>query len=262
MQPDSGKLDQGETVVYGYYRQQGLEFKPGQRVIDIMRDIAEVVTLADGRQLNVSQFLNFFLFTPEMHYVQVEKLSGGERRRLYLMTVLMRNPNFLVLDEPTNDFDIVTLNVVEEYLANFGGCLIIVSHDRFFMDKLVEHLFIFEGNGAVYDFPGNYSDYRVSQKQQEIENRRSEEQPKGKTSGNTIKEGTEQTKRKRSFKEIKELEKLTLEIEQLEKERKTLELQLSTGTLETNELIVKSQRIADIISLVDQKTDRWIELSE
>jgi ABC transport system ATP-binding/permease protein len=262
MQPDSGKLDQGETVVYGYYRQQGLEFKPGQRVIDIMRDIAEVVTLADGRQLNVSQFLNFFLFTPEMHYVQVEKLSGGERRRLYLMTVLMRNPNFLVLDEPTNDFDIVTLNVVEEYLANFGGCLIIVSHDRFFMDKLVEHLFIFEGNGAVYDFPGNYSDYRVSQKQQEIENRRSEEQPKAKTTGSTIKEGIEQTKKKRSFKEIRELEKLTVEIEQLEKERKTLELQLSTGTLETNELIVKSQRIADIISLVDQKSDRWIELSE
>jgi ATP-binding cassette subfamily F protein uup len=262
MQPDSGKIDQGETVVYGYYRQQGLEFKSGQRVIDIMRDIAEVVTLADGRQLNVSQFLNFFLFPPEMHYVQVEKLSGGERRRLYLMTVLMRNPNFLVLDEPTNDFDIVTLNVVEEYLANFGGCLIIVSHDRFFMDKLVEHLFIFEGNGAVYDFPGNYSDYRVSQKQQEIENRRSEEQPASKTAGSAGKVVTESAKKKRSFKEIKELEKLTLEIEQLEKEKKLLESQLSTGSLETNDLIVKSQRIAEIISLMDQKTDRWLELSE
>ncbi len=248
MQPDSGKIDQGETVVYGYYRQQGLEFKPGQRVIDIMRDIAEVVTLADGRQLNVSQFLNFFLFTPEMHYVQVEKLSGGERRRLYLMTVLMRNPNFLVLDEPTNDFDIVTLNVVEEYLANFGGCLIIVSHDRFFMDKLVEHLFIFEGNGAVYDFPGNYSDYRVSQKQQEIENRRSEEQPRLKITANTIKEANDSVKRKLSFKEKRELDQLTVEIETLEGEKKMLEALLSHGNLETNELIAKSHRIAEIIS--------------
>jgi ABC transport system ATP-binding/permease protein len=262
MQPDSGKLDQGETVVYGYYRQQGLEFKPGQRVIDIMRDIAEVVTLADGRQLNVSQFLNFFLFTPEMHYVQVEKLSGGERRRLYLMTVLMRNPNFLVLDEPTNDFDIVTLNVVEEYLANFGGCLIIVSHDRFFMDKLVEHLFIFEGNGAVYDFPGNYSDYRVSQKQQEIENRRSDEQPRLKINTNTIKEATDSVKRKLSFKEKREQDQLTVEIETLEVEKKMLEALLSHGNLETNELIAKSHRIADIIALIDQKTDRWLELSD
>ncbi len=262
VQPDSGKLDQGETVVYGYYKQQGLEFKPGQRVIDIMRDIAEVVTLADGRQLNVSQFLNFFLFTPEMHYVQVEKLSGGERRRLYLMTVLMRNPNFLVLDEPTNDFDIVTLNVVEEYLANFGGCLIIVSHDRFFMDKLVEHLFIFEGDGAVYDFPGNYSDYRVSQKQQEIENRRSEEQPRLKTATSTVKETTDSVKRKLSFKEKKELDQLTIEIEELEKEKKRLETLLSTGNLETNDLIAKSHRIAEIIDLIDQKTDRWLELSE
>jgi ABC transport system ATP-binding/permease protein len=262
MQPDSGRLDQGETVVYGYYRQQGLEFKPGQRVIDIMRDIAEVVTLADGRQLNISQFLNFFLFTPDMHYVQVEKLSGGERRRLYLMTVLMRNPNFLVLDEPTNDFDIVTLNVVEEYLANFGGCLIIVSHDRFFMDKLVEHLFIFEGNGAVYDFPGNYSDYRVSQKQQEIENRRNEEQPRAKNSGNPVKESNDPGKKKLSFKEKKELEQLTSEIETLEQEKKTLETLLSQGNLETNDLIAKSHRIAEIIALVDQKTDRWIELSE
>jgi len=262
VQPDSGKLDQGETVVYGYYKQQGLEFKPGQRVIDIMRDIAEIVTLADGRQLNVSQFLNFFLFTPEMHYVQVEKLSGGERRRLYLMTVLMRNPNFLVLDEPTNDFDIVTLNVVEEYLANFGGCLIIVSHDRFFMDKLVEHLFIFEGNGAVYDFPGNYSDYRVSQKQQEIENRRSEEQPRIKTAINPVKETPETAKRKLSFKEKKELDQLTIEIEELEQEKKRLENLLSTGNLETNDLIAKSHRIAEIIDIIDKKTDRWLELSE
>jgi len=262
MQPDSGKLDQGETVVYGYYRQQGLEFKAGQRVIDIMRNIAEVVTLADGRQLSITQFLNFFLFTPEMHYVYVEKLSGGERRRLYLMTVLMRNPNFLVLDEPTNDFDIVTLNVLEEYLANFGGCLIIVSHDRFFMDKLVEHLFIFEGDGAVYDFPGNYSDYRVSQKQQDIENRRTEEQPRLKAAGNTLKITNDPGRRKLSFKEKRELEQLTVEIEYLEQEKKLLEALLSHGNLETNDLITKSHRIAEIIALTDQKTDRWLELSE
>lgn len=178
------------------------------------------------------------------------------------MTVLMRNPNFLVLDEPTNDFDIVTLNVVEEYLANFGGCLIVVSHDRFFMDKLVEHLFIFEGNGAVYDFPGNYSDYRVSQKQQEIENRRSDEQPRLKTTTNTVKETTDSVRRKLSFKEKKELDQLTVEIEELEKERKTLETMLNTGNLETNDLIAKSQRIADIIALADQKTDRWLALSD
>ena len=178
------------------------------------------------------------------------------------MTVLMRNPNFLVLDEPTNDFDIVTLNVVEEYLANFGGCLIIVSHDRFFMDKLVEHLFIFEGDGAVYDFPGNYSDYRVSQKQQEIENRRSEEQPRFKTATSTVKETTDSVKRKLSFKEKKELDQLTIEIEELEKEKKRLETLLSTGNLETNDLIAKSHRIAEIIDMIDQKTDRWLELSE
>jgi ATP-binding cassette subfamily F protein uup len=171
MAPESGKMEPGETVVYGYYQQQGLEFKPRRSVIDILRDIAEVVTLGDGRQVTVSQFLNYFLFPPEMQYVQVEKLSGGEKRRLYLMTVLMRNPNFLILDEPTNDFDIVTLNVLEDYLLQFGGCLILVSHDRFFMDKLVDHLFIFEGDGAVYDFPGNYSDYRASQKMQVIEAR-------------------------------------------------------------------------------------------
>jgi ATP-binding cassette subfamily F protein uup len=194
--PDSGKLDQGETVVFGYYQQQGLDFKTGQRVIDIMKEIAEVITLDDGRQLSITQFLIHFLFMPEMHYVQVDKLSGGERRRLYLMTVLMRNPNFLILDEPTNDFDIVTLNVVEEYLSNFGGCLIIVSHDRFFMDKLVDHLFIFESDGAVYDFPGNYSDYRASQKQQEIEARRNEIQKKPDTFVNTSKEQDRSIKKK------------------------------------------------------------------
>jgi ATP-binding cassette subfamily F protein uup len=262
LQPDSGKLDQGETVIYGYYRQQGIDFKTGQRVIDIMREIAEVVTMGDGRQISVTQFLNYFLFTPEMQYVQVEKLSGGERRRLYLMTVLMRNPNFLILDEPTNDFDIVTLNVLEEYLSKFGGCLIVVSHDRFFMDKLVEHLFIFEGDGAVYDFPGNYSDYRVSQKQQVIEARRSEKQSKTKTPGSISKETDSPVNKKLSFKEKKEFEQLTVEIDLLEKEKSALESSLYSGTLKAEELVSKSNRIGELITLIDRKTDRWMELSE
>jgi len=263
LQPDSGKLDHGETVVHGYYRQQGLEFKPGQRVIDIMKEIAGVITLGDGRQLPVSQFLNLFLFTPEMQYVQVEKLSGGEKRRLYLMTVLMRNPNFLVLDEPTNDFDIVTLNVFEEYLSKFGGCLIIVSHDRFFMDKLVDHLFIFEGDGAVYDFPGNYSDYRASQKQQESEARQTSNRNRSKTSAaSTSKEPDIQGKRKFTYKEKKEFEQLTAEIESLEQEKTMLEVALGNPSLAPKELIAKSDRIAEILTIINQKTDRWLELTE
>ena len=200
--------------------------KMGQRVIDIIQDIAEVITLDDGKQLSVAQFLNSFLFTPEMQYVHVEKLSGGEKRRLYLMTVLMQNPNFLILDEPTNDFDIVTLNVLEEYLAEFSGCLIIVSHDRFFMDKLVDHLFIFEGNGEVYDFPGNYSDYRASQKQQEIEARRNESQNTVKNLPVEKKVVAIPLKKKLSFKEKHELDLLTSQIESLEKEKCDLEARL------------------------------------
>jgi ATP-binding cassette subfamily F protein uup len=262
LQPDSGTLNQGETVVYGYYQQQGLDFKPGQRVIDVMKDIAEVITLGDGRQLSITQFLGHFLFTPEMQYVRVEKLSGGEKRRLYLMTVLMRNPNFLVLDEPTNDFDIVTLNVFEEYLKNFGGCLIIVSHDRFFMDKLVDHLFVFEGDGVVYDFPGNYSDYRASQKKQEMDARRNEAPDIVKTTSITEKEPDNPAKKKLSYKEKKEFEQLTAEIENLEKEKSTIESLLNSGKLKPEELIRKSNRIGEIISLIDLKTNRWLELSE
>jgi ATP-binding cassette subfamily F protein uup len=262
LQPDSGKLEQGETVVYGYYRQQGIEFKAGQRVIDILREIAEVITIGDGRQLSITQFLNLFLFTPEMQYVHVEKLSGGEKRRLYLMTVLMRNPNFLILDEPTNDFDIVTLNVLEEYLANFNGCLIMVSHDRFFMDKLVDHLFIFEGDGAVYDFPGNYSDYRESRKQREIESRRNEIQSGIKTTGNALKEQGIPVKKKLGFKEKKEFELLTAEIELLEKEKTQLESSLYNGSLNQEELVIKSNRVGELITLIDKKTDRWMRLCE
>jgi ABC transport system ATP-binding/permease protein len=262
LQPDEGKIDQGETVVYGYFRQQGLDFNPGQRVIDILKEIAEVITMADGRQLSITQFLNHFLFTPEMHYVLVEKLSGGEKRRLYLMTVLMHSPNFLILDEPTNDFDIVTLNVIEEYLAGFGGCLIIVSHDRYFMDKLVDHLFIFEGDGAIYDFPGNYSDYSASQKQQEIEERRNEMKIKPRATIRSSKDPEPSAKKKLSFKERKELEQLTTEIPLLEMEKSVLESSLSSGTLKSEELISKSNRIGELISLIDKKTDRWLDLSE
>ncbi|MBR9998736.1 MAG: ABC-F family ATP-binding cassette domain-containing protein [Cyclobacteriaceae bacterium] len=262
MQPDSGRIEQGETVVYGYYQQQGLEFDSGQRVIDILKEIAEYVTLADGKQLSVSQFLNHFLFTPEMQYVRIDKLSGGEKRRLYLMTVLMRNPNFLVLDEPTNDFDIVTLNVLEDYLAAFGGCLIIVSHDRFFMDKLVDHLFIFEGEGEVYDFPGNYSDYRATLKEQESASNRNDKENAPKNTSSKPEANQDAGKRKLSFREKKELEQLTIEIEELEKEKSLLETEISSGTINHEELLDKSNRLGELIAEIDQKSDRWLELSE
>jgi ATP-binding cassette subfamily F protein uup len=261
--PDSGNIEQGETVVFGYYQQKGLDFKTGQKVIDIVKEIADVVTLGDGKQLSVSQFLTHFLFPPEMQYVQVEKLSGGEKRRLYLMTVLMRNPNFLILDEPTNDLDIVTLNVLEDYLAGFNGCLIIVSHDRFFMDKLVDHLFIFEGNGVICDFPGNYSEYRASIKLQEQEAARQKTTQNEKTNQiSPAKEPKASEKQKLTFKEKKELEQIELDLENLENEKKTIELELSSGELKPDELMQKSERIGEILQLIDEKTNRWIELNE
>ena len=259
--PDSGHLEHGETVAYGYFRQKGLEYKPGQRVIDIIQEIAEVITLNDGRQLSINQFLTHFLFSPEMQYVQVDKLSGGEKRRLYLMTVLMRNPNFLILDEPTNDFDIVTLNVLEDYLLNFGGCLIIVSHDRFFMDKIVDHLFIFEGNGVIFDFPGNYSDYRASQKENKQDAKQQEARVKAEVK-NSTKTILNQARKKLTFKEKLEMEKLTEEIDSLEQEKSQLELSLSSGKLKPDELVKGSTRIAEILLQLDKKTDRWLELSE
>lgn len=258
LSPDSGKIDPGETVVYGFYQQLGLQFSPQQRVIDVVKEIAEVVSLGDGSQLSVSQFLTHFLFPPEMQYVQVDKLSGGEKRRLYMMTVLMRNPNFLILDEPTNDLDIMTLNVLEEYLSNFGGSLIIVSHDRFFMDKVVDHLFIFEGNGEVYDFPGNYSDYRASQKQQLIEAKRTETADKPKTQ---VVKTTEPDKKKRSYKEIKEIEQLEADLHKLESEKTVLENEINNGDLSADILVEKAHRIGDIMKLIDEKTDRWLEMS-
>lgn len=262
LNPDSGNIDHGETVVYGYYKQQGPAFKEGKKVIEIIQDIAEVKTLSNGKQLSAVQLLNRFLFTPDMHNVHVEKLSGGEKRRLYLLTVLMLNPNFLILDEPTNDFDLLTLNVLEEYLGEFKGCLIMVSHDRFFMDKLVDHLFIFEGDGEIYDFPGNYSEYRLSQRQRESDDRRNKESVVTKKVIADKSKAAPSSVKKMSFKEKKELEELTNQIEDLEKEKTELEARLSSGQLTSDELFRGSKRIGEVIALIDEKTNRWLELSD
>lgn len=255
--PDSGTLEIGETVRFGYYSQDGLQFDEQMKVIDVVQDIAEVIELGDGRRLTASQFLQHFLFTPETQHSYVYKLSGGERRRLYLCTVLMRNPNFLVLDEPTNDLDIVTLQVLEEYLKNFKGCVIVVSHDRYFMDKVVDHLLVFKGQGDIRDFPGNYSDYR-DWKLAKAEHEKEQSKPK--------EEKTERIrlndKRKLSFKEKKELEQLEKDIAALEEEKKRLEEMLCSGTLSVAELTETSKRLPILGDELDEKTMRWLELSE
>jgi ABC transport system ATP-binding/permease protein len=260
LKPDSGSIEIGETITFGYYRQDGLSFDENMRVIDVATSIAEVVSLGDGNKMGVSQFLNYFLFPPEVQYSYVYKLSGGEKRRLYLMTVLMQNPNFLILDEPTNDLDILTLNVLEDYLQNFAGCVIIVSHDRYFMDKLVDHIFVFEGNGVIKDFPGNYTDYRDYSLQKEKEQRSAErvERKPSETNNKPVKS----TAKKMSFKEQREFELLSAEIELMEKEKKKLEMEISTGNLKSDDLIQKSNRIGELINLIDQKSERWLELGE
>ena len=257
VQPDNGTVDIGETVRFGYYSQDGLQFDEQMKVIDVVQDIAEVIELGNGKKLTASQFLQHFLFTPETQHSYVYKLSGGERRRLYLCTVLMRNPNFLVLDEPTNDLDIITLNVLEEYLQNFKGCVIVVSHDRYFMDKVVDHLLVFNGQGDIRDFPGNYSDYRdwkeaKYQKEKEVEKSQEE-----KTARVRLNE-----KRKMSFKEKREFEQLEKEIAELETEKALIEAQLCSGTLSVDELTEKSKRLPEVNDLIDEKTMRWLELSE
>lgn len=262
--PDSGCFDIGETVRFGYYSQQGMKFNPQMKVIDAVRDIAEVVQLGDDRRLSVSQFLNMFLFTPETQQKFIAKLSGGERRRLYLCTVLMRNPNFLVLDEPTNDLDIVTLNVLEEYLQSFKGCVIVVSHDRYFMDKVVDHLFVFHGDAYVQDFPGNYSDYREYRDMKLFFERQEKEnaaKPKS-NDASAPQRVTKERPRRLSYKEQREFEQLEKDLESLGKERTDLENELSSGNLGNDELIAKSNRVAEIIALVDEKEMRWLELSE
>ncbi|WP_304319993.1 ABC-F family ATP-binding cassette domain-containing protein [Phocaeicola plebeius] len=255
--PDSGTLDIGETVRFGYYSQEGLQFNEQMKVIDVITDIAEVIELGNGKRLTASQFLQHFLFTPETQHSYVYKLSGGERRRLYLCTVLMRNPNFLVLDEPTNDLDIVTLQVLEEYLQNFKGCVIVVSHDRYFMDKVVDHLLVFKGQGDIRDFPGNYSDYR-DWKLAKAEHEKEAAKPK--------EEKTQRVrlndKRRMTFKERKEFEQLEKEIAALEEEKKQIEEALCSGTLCVDELTEKSKRLPLLNDELDEKTMRWLELSE
>ena len=262
--PDSGHFDVGETVRFGYYSQEGLQFDEQKKVIDVVQDIAEFVDLGDGRKMGVSQFLNHFLFAPEKQHSFVHKLSGGEKRRLYLCTVLMRNPNFLILDEPTNDFDILTLNVLEEYLRNFKGCAIVVSHDRYFMDKAVDHLLVFKGNADIKDFPGNYTQYREWKDAQDQLERESETATRAKeTSDATPKSRKEDSpKKKLSFKEKREFEALEQDIPALEAEKTALETAMSSGTLSTEQLMEKSDRIAILIDEIDEKTMRWLELSE
>jgi ATP-binding cassette subfamily F protein uup len=256
-QPDSGRLDIGETVRFGYYSQEGLAFNEQMKVIDVVKDIAEVIELSDGRRLTASQFLQHFLFAPETQHSYVYKLSGGERRRLYLCTVLMRNPNFLVLDEPTNDLDIVTLQVLEEYLRSFKGCVIVVSHDRYFMDKVVDHLLVFNGQGDIRDFPGNYTDYRDWREARDHRAREQEKPREEKTARVRLND-----KRKLTFKERKEMEQLEQEIAALETEKKQIEDALCSGTLSVDELTEKSKRLPVLTDELDTKTMRWLELSE
>ena len=260
-QADSGTLDIGETVRFGYYSQEGLQFDEQMKVIDVVRNIAEVIELDNGKKLTASQFLQHFLFTPETQHNYVYKLSGGERRRLYLCTVLMRNPNFLVLDEPTNDLDIVTLNVLEEYLRSFKGCVIVVSHDRYFMDKVVDHLLVFNGQGDIRDFPGNYTQYRDWK-----EAKAHSEKEKGKEAVKVQGEKTAKIrlneKRRMSFKERREFEQLEREIADLETEKTAIEEALCSGILSVEELTEKSKRLPVLSDLIDEKTMRWLELSE
>lgn len=258
LRPSLGKIDKGETITFGYYRQEGISFNPDSRVIDVVRDIAEVVTLGNGDTISVPAFLNYFLFPYPVHYQLVSKLSGGEKRRLYLVTVLMQNPNFLILDEPTNDLDIFTLAILEEYLASFKGCVIIVTHDRYFLDEIVDHLFVFEGNAVIKDFPGNYSQYSLYRKRKMMEENRlaAASQKKEKFRSPVIRS------EKLSFKEKKEQESLESEIERLEEEKAEIENALSSGTLTPEELSEKSNRFALLLKEISAKSDRWLELSE
>ena len=258
--PDSGTIEVGETVKWGYYSQDGLSFNEQMKVIDVVKDIAEVIPVA-GKMLSASQFLQHFLFSPEKQHNYVYKLSGGEKRRLYLCTVLMSNPNFLVLDEPTNDLDIETLQVLEEYLCDFKGCVIVVSHDRYFMDKVVDHIFVFGGEGDIKDFPGNYSDWRDWREEEKATLAKEAAAKAAKNAPQKQIYRTE-TKRKLTFKERKEYEGLEEEIMMLEEEKSTIEQEMSSGTLDNDTLLKKAARIEIVMGLIEEKTNRWIELSE
>ena len=261
VQPDEGKFDIGETVRFGYFSQDGMLFDDQQKVIDVITDIAEYIDMGDGKHLTASQLLQQFLFTPEQQYNYVYKLSGGERRKLYLCTVLMRNPNFLVLDEPTNDLDIQTLQVLEEYLQDFAGCVIIVSHDRYFMDKVVDHLLVFKGDGEVNDFPGNYTQYRqwcaLQPKEMAIKKPCADD-----NKDKDKKSSRNDQRRKMTYKEKMEFEQLSKDIEQLEAEQKQIEDALCSGTLTVEQITELSRRLPDVKDALDEKGMRWLELSE
>ena len=261
--PDSGKFDIGETVRFGYFSQEGLKFREDQKVIDIITDIADYIDLGGGKHMTASQFLNYFLFSPEQQHNYVYKLSGGEKRKLYLCTVLMKNPNFLVLDEPTNDLDIQTLQILEEYLQDFPGCVIVVSHDRYFMDKVVDHLLVFKGDGEIQDFPGNYTQYRDYQKMKSKEEEQQKPAKSSNTNGNDAKKDYRNNqKRKLSFKEKREYEELTDKIAQLEEEKQQLEEELCSGNLSVDELTEKSKRLPILKEELDELELRWLELAE
>ena len=271
VKPDGGKFDIGETVRFGYFSQEGLKFREDQKVIDVITEIADYIDLGGGKHMTASQFLQFFLFTPEEQHNYVYKLSGGEKRKLYLCTVLMRNPNFLVLDEPTNDLDIQTLQVLEEYLQDFPGCVIVVSHDRYFMDKVVDHLLVFKGEGNIQDFPGNYTQYREWSKLQAKDDGASSGKGKSEASahgempagvGMAKRDANHENRRKMTYKEKREYEQLSQEIESLTAEQKQLEEALCSGTLSVEELTEKSKRLPEIKDLLDEKEMRWLELAE
>jgi len=259
---DSGTIEIGETVRFGHYSQEGMKFREDQKVIDAVRDIAEYVDLGNGEKLSASQFLQHFLFPPEEQYSYIYKLSGGERRRLYLCTVLMKSPNFLILDEPTNDLDIVTLQILEEYLKNFKGCLIIVSHDRYFMDKVVDHLLVFNGEGNVQDFPGNYSQYRQWKIEKEKEEKAKLESAKPSAVANNGADRNANRARKLTYKEKKEFEQLEKDLEALNKEKADIEAALCGGTTSVDEITRMSKRLPELNDEIDEKEMRWLELSE
>ena len=259
---DKGKISIGKTVRFGYYSQEGIQFRDNQKVIDAVRDIAEYVDLGNGQRLSASQFLQNFLFSPKEQYNYIEKLSGGERRRLYLCTVLMTSPNFLILDEPTNDLDIITLQILEEYLRSFKGCVILVSHDRYFMDKVVDHVLVFHGDGQVQDFPGNYTQYREWKRERD-EQQKATKGETDKSRQNAYREENQSNRKRRlTFKEKQEYQTLETEIDRLETEKASLEEALSSGLLSSDEIVEKSKRLNTVNSELDAKSDRWLELSE
>ena len=266
MQPDEGRIVIGETVRFGYFSQEGLQFDEQQKVIDVVRDIAEYIDMGSGKHLSASQFLQHFLFTPEQQHNYVYKLSGGERRKLYLCTVLMRNPNFLVLDEPTNDLDIVTLQILEEYLQDFPGCVIVVSHDRYFMDKVVDHLLVFQGEGRIKDFPGNYTQYRqwcsMGSKDEETGKTASKSGKATNTARKDTPNHEEEKPRRLTYKERLEMQQLEKDVAALEEEQKQLEEELCSGQLSVAELTEKSKRFSEIKAELDEKSMKWLELSE